>query len=205
VVTPAANFELLPEDLEPLAPLFQAADAVLVQLEIPLATVVAALGLARRWGKLAILDAGPAQKVSAEILRRADIVSPNETEVEALTGIPVPTLDQAEAAAEKLLERGAREVVLKLGATGCYYAGEIENVHVPAFPIQPVDTTAAGDAFTAALALAWRQMPLRDALRFANAAGALAATQPGAQPSMPTRAAVEDFLKSDAAPAAGGA
>lgn len=205
VVTPAANFELLPEDLEPLAPLFQAADAVLVQLEIPLATVVAALGLARRWGKLAILDAGPAQKVSAEILRRADIVSPNETEVEALTGIPVPTLDQAEAAAEKLLERGAREVVLKLGATGCYYAGEIENVHVPAFPIQPVDTTAAGDAFTAALALAWRQMPLRDALRFANAAGALAATQPGAQPSMPTRAAVEDFLKSHAAPAAGGA
>jgi ribokinase len=195
VVAPAANYELTPDDIEPLSPLFEKADALLIQLEIPLGTVVAALGMAKRWGILSILDAGPAQQVPADIIRRASIVSPNETELEAMTGIRVESLAHAEAAADRLMESGAKEIVLKLGASGCYYAGEIENLHVPAFDIQPTDTTAAGDAFTAALALAWRRMPLQDALRFANAAGALAATVAGAQPSMPTRKAVDSFLK----------
>ncbi len=195
VVTPSANYELQPEDLEPLSPVFEQADAVLVQLEIPLGTVLAALGLARRHGALAILDAGPAQKVSPEILRRASIVSPNETEAEAMTGIKIETLEQAEAAAEKLRADGAADVVLKLGAKGSLYVGDVENIHVPAFPIRPIDTTAAGDAFTAALALAWGQMAARDAMRFANATGALAATVAGAQPSMPTRTSVVEFMK----------
>jgi ribokinase len=195
VVTPSANFELNPEDIEPLSPLFEKASAVLVQLEIPLGTVMAALGLAKRWGVLSILDAGPAQKVPQEILRKASVVSPNETEAEAITGIRIETLANAQAAADSLMEGGVREVVLKVGASGAYYAGDIENIHVPAFPITPVDTTAAGDAFTAALATVWGRMPAREALRFANAAGALAATVEGAQPSMPTRNAVKAFLK----------
>lgn len=194
VVAPSANHELTPDDIEPLSPLFEKADAVLVQLEIPLGTVLAALSLAKRWGVLAILDAGPAQKVSAEILGKASIVSPNETEAEAITGIAIRTMADAEAAAEKLMELGAAEVVLKLGSSGTYYGGEIENLYVPAFDITAVDTTAAGDAFTAALAVAWGRMPMKDALRFANATGALAATVAGAQPSMPTRAAVEAFI-----------
>lgn len=195
VVTPSANFELMPEDIEPLAPLFEQATAVLVQLEIPLGTVMAALGYAKRFGVLSILDAGPAQKVPQEILRKASVVSPNETEAEAMTGIRIETLAHAEAAADDLMEQGAREVVLKIGASGAYYAGEVENLHVPAFPVQPVDTTAAGDAFTGALATVWGRMPAPEALRFANAAGALATTVAGAQPSMPTRAAVKAFLK----------
>ncbi|MDX9973680.1 MAG: ribokinase [FCB group bacterium] len=195
VVTPSANFELTPEDIEPLSALFEKATAVLVQLEIPLGTVMATLALAKRWGVLSILDAGPAQKVPQEILRKACVVSPNETEAEALTGIRIETLANAEAAADYLMEQGVREVVLKIGASGAYYAGEIENIHVPAFPIQPVDTTAAGDAFTAALATVWGRTPAREALRFANAAGALAAMGEGAQPSMPTRSAVKAFLK----------
>lgn len=202
VVTPSANFELTPEDIEPLSSLFETATAVLVQLEIPLGTVMAVLGLARRWGVLSILDAGPAQQVPAEILRKASVVSPNETEAEAITGVAIETVAHAEAAADKLMELGAREVVLKVGASGAYYAGEIENVHVPAFPVKPVDTTAAGDAFTAALATVWGRMPAREALQYANAAGALATTVAGAQPSMPTKAAVKAFLKEHEAPEA---
>ena len=195
VVVPSANYGVTPQDIAALEPLFARLDAVLMQLEIPLETVEATLDLARRAGVLSILDAGPAQQVPESILKKADIVSPNETEAEAITGIAVQSLKDAERAADRLLSMGAREVVLKLGAGGALYRGA-ESIHVPAFPITPVDTTAAGDAFTAALGYVWKAMPHRDAIRFANAAGALAATVAGAQPSMPTRAAVEAFLHS---------
>jgi ribokinase len=112
-----------------------------------------------------------------------------------MTGARVSTIDEARHAGEKLLELGAGNVVLKLGSRGCLgWAEGRVALHLPAFPIHAVDTTAAGDAFTAALAAGWGQMPLEDLLRFANAAGALAATQAGAQPSMPTRDAVDSFL-----------
>ena len=194
VVTPSANYGLLPEDIAALTPLFAEADAVLLQLEIPLETVEAALDLARRCGTRSILDAGPAQKVSKALLAKADIVSPNETEAEAMTGIPVTTIENAREAAQALLEMGALEVVIKLGAKGSLYVGQ-DEIHTRPFPVAPVDTTAAGDAFTAALAVVWDCAPRTEALRFANAAGALATTVPGAQPSMPTRAAVEAFLQ----------
>ena len=193
VVTPSANYGITPKDIEALEPVMRECDAVLLQLEIPLETVDAALTLAKQLGVVSILDAGPAQAVSPELLAKAAIVSPNETEAEAITGIAIDTLDDADRAAEKLRAMGAREVVLKLGAYGSLYLGET-RVHVPAFSIQPVDTTAAGDAFTAALAVQWGCVPIDEALRFANATGALAATVAGAQPSMPTRAAVDAFL-----------
>jgi len=194
VVTPSANYGLRPEDIAPLEKLFAQADAVLLQLEVPLDTVEAALALARRCGTFSILDAGPAQKIEAALVAQADLVSPNETEAEAMTGIAVKTPDDARAAARQLLGMGARHAVTKLGARGALYVGDTE-VFAPAFKVRAVDTTAAGDAFTAALAVAWKDMELTAALRFANAAGALAATVEGAQPSMPTRAAVDAFLK----------
>lgn len=111
-----------------------------------------------------------------------------------MTGVVVDSLEKAEDAAAILLDMGAEEVVLKLGDKGCYYSGA-GRLMVPAFRVKAVDTTAAGDAFTAALACVWRRLPALEALRFANAAGALAATAPGAQPSMPTLEAVNEFLK----------
>ncbi len=197
VVTPSANYGLRPADIAQLEPLFAQADAIVLQLEIPLDTVEAALTLARRCGVFSILDAGPAQKIDASLVALADLVSPNETEAEAMTGIAVNTPDDALAAARQLLAMGTGHVVMKLGAQGALYLGET-NVFAPAFKIQAVDTTAAGDAFTAALAVVWNRMPLPEALRFANATGALAATKEGAQPSMPTRAAVEAFLQEHA-------
>lgn len=195
VVIPSANFALTPADVEALAPVFNEVDVVLLQLEIPMPVVDATLALARRRGVLSIVDAGPAQPVAEDILRKADVVSPNETEAEAITGVAVRSPDDARVAAHKLLDAGAGEVVMKLGEHGALYLGK-ECFHEPAFAVEPVDTTAAGDAFTAALALHWRTLPRRDVIRYANAAGALATTVAGAQPSMPTRAAVAAFLES---------
>jgi ribokinase len=194
VVVPSANYGILPADIEAMTLLFSQVDAVLLQLEVPLETVEAALDAARRAHVLSVLDAGPAQKVPTAIIERAGIVSPNETEAEAMTSVNVSSVEDARVCAGRLLEQGATHVVLKLGARGCLYMGHEEWMHVPAFEVRPVDSVAAGDAFTAALAIAWPRMPRRDALHFANAAGALATLTPGAQPSMPTRAAIEAFL-----------
>jgi len=194
VVVPAANLGIHPEDIVRLEPIMSSFDAVLLQLEIPLDTVETTLDLARRNSVLSILDAGPAQQVPDALIRLADIVSPNETEAEALTGVAVANVDDARRAAAQLLGRGAQTAVMKLGASGALYAGET-FIHVPAFSIAPVDTTAAGDAFTAALACAWKRLAPREALRFANAAGALAAMTAGAQPSMPSFEKVEAFMR----------
>jgi ribokinase len=195
VVAPGANARCRPNDLRPVARLFGRADFVLLQLEIPLATIKAALDMAHAAGLRAILDAGPAQKVPMELLRKAHIVSPNETEAFALTGVEVHNVMSARNAAKKLLDGGVETVVMKLGEQGALVVtGDLEE-HVLAFPVDAVDTTAAGDAFTGALAVALAEgADLIDAVRFANAAGALATTRLGAQPSMPTRDAVEQFM-----------
>lgn len=194
VIAPAANHDVLPEDIDPLQDLFLQADMLISQLEIPLATVRASLDLARRTDTFSVLDIGLAQAVPAALLSTATLVSPNETEAEALTGITVDSVDTARKAAQQLRDMGVEHVVMKLGEKGCLYLGK-EEIYVPAFEIHALDTTAAGDAFTAALGIVWDTMPLRDALEFANATGALAATVVGAQPSMPTRNAVLEFLK----------
>ena len=194
VIAPAANHDVLPEDIDPLQDLFLQADMLISQLEIPLATVRASLDLARRTDTFSVLDIGLAQAVPAALLSTATLVSPNETEAEALTGITVDSVDTARKAAQQLRDMGVEHVVMKLGEKGCLYLGK-EEIYVPAFEIPALDTTAAGDAFTAALGIAWGTMPLRDALEFANATGALAATVVGAQPSMPTRNAVLEFLE----------
>ena len=111
-----------------------------------------------------------------------------------MTGVVVDSLDAARKAAKQLRKMGIPHVVMKLGARGCLYYGDTE-CFMPAFEVAAVDATAAGDAFTAALSVAWGNMPLRDVLRFANAAGALAATVEGAQPSMPSYHAVCRFLE----------
>ena len=194
IITPAANSGITPEDVPALEPVIAAADAVLLQLEIPLDTVQAVLELARRRKVVSVLDVGVARPLAPALLDAAHVVSPNETEAQAITGIPVHDLDSARRAALRLLDLGAEHAVLKLGARGALYAGRDEEFHVPAFTVDPVDTTAAGDAFTAALAMTWTRLGRAEAMRFANAAGALAATVHGAQPSMPRRDAVEQFL-----------
>ena len=195
VVALGANGEVRPDDLSKAADLFSDADFLLVQLEIPMDTVEAALDMAREAGVRSVLDAGPPRKLPLELLRKADIVSPNETETEALTGVEVTDLATAREAAKKLLDGGVETVVLKLGEQGSFVATRDLEEHVPAYRVDAVDTTAAGDAFTAALAVALADGDdLVGAVRFAGAAGAVAVTRFGAQPSMPTRDEVERFI-----------
>jgi len=194
VVDPGANFTLEPADIEKTKQSIAEADAILTVLEIPTETVEATLRAGREAGKLTVLDAGPARRCSVELLRLADIVSPNETELEALSGESVEGRKSARKAAEKLLDLGAKTVVVKLGSDGSMLVNAEGSKHFPAHKIKAVDPTAAGDAFSAALTVKLAAgAAMDDAIRYANAAGALAVTKLGALPSLPTRDEVEAF------------
>jgi ribokinase len=194
-VDPAANLELTPADVERARETIERADAVASVLEVSLEVIEAAFRIARKAGTLTVLDAGPPRHCPPEILRLADIVSPNETELAQLTGADVSDRASAQVAAEKLLAQGVGTVIVKLGADGSMLVTPQEATHFPAYKISAVDPTAAGDAFTAAFTVEYAAgNKIEAAIRFANGAGAVAATKLGAQSSLPTRQEVEDFV-----------
>jgi ribokinase len=171
------------------------ADVVLCQLEIPLATVRWVLEHARRRRAITVLNPAPVRDGALDLVPLADYLTPNEGEAARLSGLAVADRDAAGRAASALRARGAATVVVTLGAAGALAYGADGGAHVPAVAVDAVDTTAAGDAFNGALAVALGEgRDLTAALRFANAAGALTCTQRGAQPSLPTRDAVERLL-----------
>ncbi len=196
VVAPGSNMRLTAADLDRVGD-WAAFDVLLMQLEIPIEVVQAAVQRARAAGVLTVLDAGPPRELPPELVAAVDVISPNETEACAILGLPADAALSPEDAARRLLHAGARNVVLKLGAEGALVATAQSVENVPAFKVEPVDTTGAGDAFTAALAVSLAEgKTLADAARVACAAGALACTVFGAAPSMPSREAVEKFVAS---------
>lgn len=198
VVAPGANGRVSEEDIESAGSVWENAKALLVQFEIPLSTVGRAIGEASRHGATVVVNPAPApkEKLPEEWFGLVDVWTPNEREIEGLTGVSVTDIASAELAAKALLDKGAKAVVLTLGSNGSLVATLEFVKHFPAFPVQAVDATAAGDAFAAALTVRLAEgAPLEEAVVFANAAGALACTKVGAQPSMPTREEVENFLK----------
>ncbi|KIL38238.1 ribokinase [Gordoniibacillus kamchatkensis] len=173
------------------------AAAVLVQNEIPWETNRAVLERAAVHGVPAYMNPAPAFRLPDDVMPLVSCLIVNESEAELMTGIPVGSAVQAEEAAGALLARGARSVIVTLGRHGAQYVGPEGSMLVPAFPARPVDTTAAGDTFIGAFAAARSEgKPLRESLRFASAAAALAVTRPGAQQSIPTRDAIERFASS---------
>ena len=196
VVASGANMRLTPADVEAAAPAIRAADVLVLQLESPLETVQRAAELARAHGVTVILNPAPARPLPPELLALVDVIIPNESETAALTGLPVTSADELTAAADRLRAQGVGMVILTLGARGALLATAGGVRRFPAFPVdQVVDTTAAGDAFVGGLATAVAEkQPLDAAIAWGNAAGALAVTRAGAQPSLPTRAAVEALL-----------
>ena len=194
-VASGANGELSPEHVDRAQAVIAASDVVLLQLEIPLATISQAISIARRTGVKIILNPAPAQPLDDELMKGVDIITPNENEASLLTGIAVTGLPSAEEAARALLRAGVRTVVITMGQRGALLATHDQMVLVPGFSVEAVDTTAAGDAFNGGLAWAWaRGMELDKAVRFANAVGALAVTKMGAQPSLPRLEEVRAFL-----------
>lgn len=194
IVFPGANLCIRSEDIP--AMFEQDIDAVMMQLEIPQHIVLEASEMAARKGIPVVLDAGPAQPFPVEQVQSLLVLSPNETETTALTGMPVDTEEETRAAAQVLLERShAKFVVIKMGARGAYVLGEGVDEMIPSFRIDAVDPTAAGDTFTGAMTLEYlRCGDIRKAVRYGCAAGALAATKLGAQPSLPTAEEVNAFL-----------
>lgn len=197
VVAPGANDELSVADIEALRAVYADAKCALFQLESPLAAVQAALGGARASGAMTILDPAPARPLSGELLALVDVLTPNESEACLLLNRPPQRInaDEAPVIADALRNLGPASVILKLGESGCYYAGEKESFFVPGFRVQAVDATAAGDTFNAAFAVGIAEgHGVAESLRFANAAAAISVTRLGAQSSAPTREDVDDFL-----------
>ena len=199
VVASGANFAFGAAELESRKDVFANAALALFQLETPLETVGAGLRLAREMGARTILDPAPAQALSSELLGMVDILTPNETEAQALLGSAATgiSVNDAPRIARALVARGCGSVILKLGAKGCFYSDGVRDLHAPGFSVDAVDTTAAGDVFNGGLAVALAEgAPISEALRFANGAAALSTTKIGAQSSVPMRSEVEAFLKS---------
>jgi ribokinase len=194
-VAPGANGALTPEHVAQAEQVIRDAAVLVVQLEIPLETVAAAIRLARKHAVRVILNPAPARALPAEMLQDV-IVTPNETEAAILTEQQVTTPSGIENAARQLLALGARAVVMTLGERGALWATRTQMRIVPAFRVQPVDTTAAGDAFNGGLAVALScgTEPVT-ATRYACAVGALTVTRLGAQPSLPTKRELDAFLR----------
>jgi ribokinase len=198
-----ANARLSPADVRKARTAFGKAHAVVMQLETPLQTVQAAAELARAEGAVVILNPAPAQRLPDSLLKKISILTPNETEAELLTGIKVTDDASCSRAADSLLRKGVKTVIITLGSRGAFVATGESKQFVPGFKVKPVDTTAAGDTFNGALAVALAEgKALNEAVQFANAAGAISVTRMGAQPSAPKRKEIEKLLSSKRAAAA---
>ena len=195
-VASGANARLSPADVRKARGVIARAKVLLMQLETPLETSMAAARLADSKGALVILNPAPAQSLPDELLRSVSILTANESEAQILTGTRINGSHAAEEAAKQLLRRGARTVILTLGAKGALIATREGTQLVPGFLVKAVDATAAGDVFNGALAVALTEgEELEQAVRFANAAAALSVTRMGAQPSAPMRGEIERLLK----------
>jgi ribokinase len=195
-VASGANALLSLDDIAGAREAFAGADIVLLQLESPLEAVAAAVRMAAEAGVPVILNPAPARPLDDALLRGVAVLTPNEHEAAILTGLPVENGSDARMAAIRLRARGPGTVILTLGAKGVFASAPGLESLLPAFAVEPVDTTAAGDVFNGALAVAMAEKrPLADAIRFAQAAAAISVTRPGAQPSAPSRAEIEAFLK----------
>ncbi len=195
VVASGANMALSVEDIHKAVDLLQETDLLLMQLESPVEVVSAAVELAHAHQVPVVLNPAPAQPLSKPLLANVNVLTPNENELALLTG-----QDDLENGIQTLREWGVKTVVVTLGAKGARVVSDSVDQFLPAYQVTAVDTTAAGDAFNGALAVALAEgKPLLEAVHYGMAAGALAATKMGAQPSLPTRAAVEEFLSRESA------
>jgi ribokinase len=189
LVVKGANDALRPADVDAAAEMLKAADCIVLQFEIPLETVYYAVAFARKHGVRCIVNPAPAQPVDLPALAHLDYFVPNESEAETITGIAVHTVDDAKRCAAKLLTTGVRRVILTLGAKGSLLAGAEGSQHMPAFPVQSVDSTGAGDAFIGSFAVFLAEgVPEQEALRRANLYAGLSTTGIGTQKSFYDRA-----------------
>jgi len=193
VLSAGANGKVDDEDLSTVS--FPDFDLFLLQLEIPLRTVLSAAKRAHESGLRVILNPAPAKELPNELISLTDFLIPNESELSLLTDVPVNDMNSTETAARALLKLGAKNVIVTLGSKGALIVTGSKMTHVESYEVNVVDTTAAGDAFIGGFATALlRAKSLEEAVRYGCACGALATTKFGAQPSLPTKEEVERFM-----------
>ena len=194
-----ANGLLTPEVARDSGAAIAECGVYMTQLENPLEAIMEGMRIAHDHGVTVVLDPAPARPLPDQIFGLCDIVTPNETELNILTGMPTDTVDEAVAAARSLITRGAKLVLNKRGAAGVLLVTADECRMIPGFKVETVDTTAAGDSFNAGLAVGLADgLAIDDAIRLANATGAISTTRLGAQPAMPTREQAEALIKAQA-------
>jgi ribokinase len=192
VLSAGANGKVSTKDIDALD---IEAKILLLQLEIPLETVIHAAQWGKQKGMIVILNPAPARELPDQLIANVDYILPNETELNLLTGVSVTDAASAEQAARILITRGARNVLVTLGAKGALLISSKQVIQVDAYKVDVVDTTAAGDAFIGGFASALlRGVEIGEAVKYANACGALAATKFGAQPSLPTKEETDKFI-----------
>jgi ribokinase len=197
VIIPGANMALSPQDVIAAGEAIEGAPVLICQLEIPVETTLEAFRIAKGAGVTTILNPAPAAPIPAELFQLTDIIAPNETETEILTELPVGTIEEAKRAAAALSARGPQSVIITLGERGAVLLTEEGFSHVPALPVNSLDSTGAGDAFIGSLAFFVAQgMDLRKAVGKSNAVAAVSVTRIGTQVSFPSRDEVKHILES---------
>lgn len=195
VVVPGSNMRLTPKEIELKSSLFEAAQILLTQLEIPLETIEKSVELAKKNKMAIILNPAPARKLPDKLLNMIDYLTPNETELETLTGVKIIDDNSIRQAAEQLLAKGVKNVIVTLGDKGSYLINNEKAALFRARKVKVLDTTAAGDAFNAGLAYAISQQnSLEDSIQFAHFVASISVTRMGAQSSMPTKSEVANLI-----------
>ena len=197
IVSPGAAANINDDDITANKELIQGSRVFMTQLEQSLDAAGTALSFAKEGGAITILNPAPAQPLEENILKLCDFVTPNEIEAEQITGTPVKSINDAEIAAGKLLEKGASAAVITLGEQGALFKDNNQIIHQPSYEVGPVvETTGAGDAFNGGLAVALaEEMPIDKALRFACATASISVTRQGTAPSMPDRHEIDTLIK----------
>ena len=194
VVSPGANFEVKEDDIDNNIEAIKNSDIVVLQLETPLNTIKYALNKAKKLNKYTILNPAPAVKLDDEIIKNVDLLTPNETELEIISGVSIETEEDIQKAAQIMIEKGVKELIVTLGSKGSLYINKEKSMFKKAYKVEAVDTTAAGDSYTGALAVALSQdKNIEDAMDFASKVGALSVLKEGAQSSLPTLEDVKNF------------
>lgn len=194
VVSPGANFEVKEDDIDNNIEAIKNSDIVVLQLETPLNTIKYALNKAKELNKYTILNPAPAVKLDDEIIKNVDLLTPNETELEIISGVSIETEEDIQKAAQIMIEKGVKELIVTLGSKGSLYINKEKSMFKKAYKVEAVDTTAAGDSYTGALAVALSQdKNIEDAMDFASKVGALSVLKEGAQSSLPILEDVKNF------------
>lgn len=194
VVSPGANFEVKEDDIDNNIEAIKNSDIVVLQLETPLNTIKYALNKAKELNKYTILNPAPAVKLDDEIIKNVDLLTPNETELEIISGVSIETEEDIQKAAQIMIEKGVKELIVTLGSKGSLYINKEKSMFKKAYKVEAIDTTAAGDSYTGALAVALSQdKNIEDAMDFASKVGALSVLKEGAQSSLPTLEDVKNF------------